>query len=109
MANEKCSYVRRAPGQKCQRCGADISFRVQGTKWCLDCAKKLAAEKDMKTRQYINKLKIRDTAKKATYKTEYSEELTFTVQICPICKTVCTTESIFCSHCGQRLKEERSE
>lgn len=83
-------YVRSAPGHKCQRCGADISFRAPSTKWCRACSEELNRTRQRQQRKYTDKLKRRDRVQKQ-------------LKIC--CKYYKDTnkEYTFCPVCGQRL------
>ena len=88
-------YVRRAPGQKCQKCGADISYRAAGTKWCFDCAKKVEREQARMRKAYIKKLEARDVVA--------------TTPNCNYCATYYKAGFTFCPNCGQRLRESKEE
>lgn len=90
-------YIRITPGQKCERCGGDNSYRSRGTKYCHKCAKEVAREKGIKDREYIKLLKARDTIRPNGPGT------------CNDCVVCYINNFVFCGMCGQRLRTERGK
>ena len=81
-------YFRRAPGQMCQRCGGDNSYRSKGTKYCHRCSYEAAQERAADKRAYIKVLTDRDT-----------------VGVFNDCCTIFYASNyVFCGKCGQRLR-----
>lgn len=81
-------YVRVAPGQRCELCGGDNSFRAAGTKWCYNCAKILNRRAGRARTAYQKRLVARDTVK----------------DVFDCCITGIEYGDMFCRHCGQRLQ-----
>lgn len=86
------AYARTSPGQICERCGGDNSYRKRGTKYCFKCSHEVSLENAQKRRDYIDKLMQRDKP-----------------GINPCCVSLLATQSIFCSICGQRLKKKEEQ
>ena len=98
------TYIRRSPGHKCEKCGADISFRNPNTKYCTDCKKHMFNEKQRHEREHYKILAARDTAMEPVASLWNEKTLT-----CPRCRDVVIASENFCSNCGQRLKEDNHE
>ena len=81
-------YYRCTPGQKCERCGGDNSFRAKGTKHCYKCSHEVSLENAARRKDYIAKLKKRDEP-----------------GINPCCGSHLEVGYKFCPHCGQRLRK----
>lgn len=82
-------YARTSPGQTCERCGGDNSYRKRGTKYCFKCAHEVSLENAQKRKEYIERLTQRDKP-----------------GINSCCVSFLGKHAIFCSICGQRLKKE---
>lgn len=85
-------YYRCTPGQKCERCGGDNSFRVKGTKYCYKCSHEVSIENAKKRRDYLERLKLRDTP-----------------GINPCCVSYLGMNYSFCPQCGKRLRKSKED
>lgn len=94
---ENKSHYTGGLGNKCTRCGCDLSTRAGSTKHCYDCAKIISNEAATLKRDYFNLLKARDTVLKGNVSSFR----------CPCCDSpVVTQGAYFCWLCGKRLKED---
>ena len=96
------SYLLRAPGQKCARCGKDISDRAKGTQHCTACQHVVDTENEIKRKARKKLLEARDTAIPPVHK---HEGKTYEL-VCAVCGArALANMDTFCRQCGQRLKE----
>jgi len=97
------TYVARTPGQRCQRCGSDISNRARGTLHCSKCQHDTDVENAIKRKERRKLLEARDIAKPLIPWKEGDTDLK-----CQICgHLVHLPNDKFCYYCGQRLKEDQ--
>ena len=94
-------YIRLAPGQLCERCGADNSYRQACTKWCFDCSKEVANERRRRRKrtEYIRQLEDRDKVRNISTRIRVSD-----YYVCTTCSGIVAKNFYFCSNCGQRLR-----
>ena len=85
---DKGKYLRLTPGQKCQRCGGDNSFRQAGTKWCYACSKEIERRRARARRAHHKVLVLRDTEGHMNQ----------------CCRDYYMDGCTFCGKCGQRLR-----
>lgn len=86
--SHKGKYLQLTPGQKCQRCGADNSFRAAGTKWCFACSKEIERIASRARREYHKRLRLRDESGHMNQ----------------CCRDYYMDGCTFCGKCGQRLR-----
>jgi hypothetical protein len=96
------SYLLRAPGQKCTRCGKDISDRAKGTQHCSACQHIIDTENAIKRKERKKLLEARDTVMPPIHK---HEGKTYEL-VCAVCGArALANMDTFCRQCEQRLKE----
>lgn len=86
-------------GQKCERCGTDLSNRAKRTKYCFACSRAINNERQQARTAYLNELRDRDTIM----------HMTGTSSMCPKCQALALNTATFCWNCGQRLRECKHE